>query len=386
MNRQKHYALLSLLLGCGLLCLGFALLNTPSPAFAQEATPEPDLAGVPTGDDSYCLLCHAQAGQTFTLADGSVHDITVDINTFTTSVHGTVNEEGALGCIDCHGENVFPHTRALPTNERLYTIEKAATVCASCHEEQADSLADGVHYVALAEGNLRAATCIDCHDAHNVQPPDEPREAISETCGTCHQTVYGEYAESVHGQALAEGDPNVPTCIDCHGVHGIQHPTTALFRNRSPELCATCHVDAELMDQYDITTNVFNSYLTDFHGSTVALFQQTDPNVASNKAVCFDCHGVHNIASVDADNSQVVKDNLLITCQKCHPGATADFPASWVGHFPPTFESHPLVFLVDLFYAIVIPLTLAGFVLLVATDVFRRIRQLLQRGSSKRGG
>lgn len=387
MNRPNRYALMSLLLGCGLLFLGLALLDAPRMAFAQEATAEPQTPGdiVVTGDDSYCLMCHTQPGQTTLLPDGAALDVSVDPQVIADSVHGTRNEQGRLGCVDCHGQKTYPHIEPLPPTARLYTIEQAATICATCHEDKARDLADDLHYTALANGNLRAATCVDCHGAHDVQPPDEPRERISQTCGSCHTITYTIYAESVHGQALLEGDPNVPTCIDCHGVHGIQHPTTALFRNRSPELCADCHADEELMAEYDITTNVFNSYLTEFHGTTVALFEQSDPNVPSNKAVCFDCHGVHNIAPVDAENSQVVRENLLATCQKCHPNATADFPASWVGHFPPSLTNHPLVFLVDVFYAIVIPLTLGAFILLVMTDVIRRIREFLRRGGQRKG-
>jgi hypothetical protein len=131
------------------------------------------------------------------------------------------------------------------------------------------------------------------------------------------------------------------------------------------------------MTKYEISTNVFDSYLTDFHGATVALFDQQDPNVATNKAVCVDCHGVHDIARADAENSSVIRANLLVTCQQCHPNATSEFPDAWVGHFPPTLESQPLLFVVNLFYNILIPVTVAGFVVLVATDVFRRIRERL---------
>ena len=53
---------------------------------------------------------------------------------------------------------------------------------------------------------------------------------------------------SIHGDALlTEGNPDVPTCIKCHGVHDINDPTTALARVRSPQLCADCHADEELM-------------------------------------------------------------------------------------------------------------------------------------------
>ena len=363
----------------GALLLGALALGTP--LFAQG--PGPTAFPTPSGDDSYCLLCHAQPEPaTLTLPDGSTLDLRVEPETLAASVHGHPADVPPLGCVDCHDQQSYPHQGALPADARAYRVE-ASGRCVRCHEEQAAGLADGVHYEALARGNWRAATCVDCHGAHDVQPPDEPRSRIAETCGNCHRAVFAEFRQSVHGQALfEEDDPNVPTCIDCHGVHGIAHPTTAQFRNRSPELCATCHADADLMAQYDISTNVFDSYLTDFHGKTVALFEQQAADVATNKAVCFDCHGVHDIAPADSEKSRVVRENLLATCRQCHPDATANFPDAWVGHYEPTPESEPLLFAVNTFYAILIPSVLGGFVLLIATDIFRRIRR---RGRKPRG-
>jgi len=377
---------LGLFIGILLLASGVYLLDYSAPVVSQEATDDDDAEitemDLPPADSpGYCLICHEGSTQTFTLADGSSHDVGVDLDALAGSVHGTSNEDGALGCADCHDGVSFPHNDPLPETDRAYTVARSVN-CTSCHEDQTENLADGVHYSALIEGNLRAASCVDCHGSHDVQPVDEPIWAASETCGDCHTTTFVEYEDSVHGRALFEGDANAPTCTECHGVHGIQHPTTALFRNRSPELCATCHADADLMTEYDISTNVFDSYLTDFHGSTVALFNQTAPNVATNKAVCYDCHGVHNITEADDSKSQVVRENLLVTCQQCHPGATTDFPESWVGHFEPTVESHPFLFLVDLFYDVLIPVTLGGFALLIGTDIFRRLRQrLMGKGS-----
>ena len=91
--------------------------------------------------------------------------------------------------------------------------------------------------------------------------------------------------------------------------------------------------------------------------------------------MCFDCHGVHNILSPKDAGSQVIRENLLTTCQKCHPGATANFPDAWIGHYPPSPQTTPLLFGVNLFYALLIPGVLGVFALLVFTDIFRSIRQ-----------
>ncbi len=332
--------------------------------------------------DAYCLLCHSQPDQVWTLPSGEMLAITVDPQVLHDSVHGVSNEQGALHCADCHTNQTFPHQPEAAQTVREFQLEMYTT-CTTCHTDEATKAQDSVHQAALQSGTLEAATCIDCHGAHDVQQPDVPRQRISLTCGKCHGAIFELYRTSVHGAALLEdNNPDVPTCIDCHGVHNISDPTTALFRVRSPELCAKCHADASIMDKYGITTNVFDSYLSDFHGTTVALFEQEDPNVATNKAVCYDCHGVHDIQQVDASTSRVIRENLLTTCRQCHPGATADFPAAWVGHYPPTLESHPLLFVVNSFYAILIPLVVAGFIFLVATDLFRRVRRRNHQGGA----
>ncbi len=358
----------------GVCTIAFLLLFVTPTALAQAEEPVQIVSG-----DSACLVCHTEnTPQQLTFTDGSQTSVAVNHAALLASVHGVSLEGGTLGCADCHGENIFPHDAPPAASIREFRVTQA-NLCIDCHEEESQNLGDSVHYTALLDGNLRSATCVDCHGAHDVQGPDRSGADVAQSCGACHQITYNEFAESVHGEALLAGDPDVPTCVDCHGEHGIQHPTTALFRNRSPELCAGCHADEEMMADYDITTNVFDSYLSDFHGTTVALFQQEAPNVATNKAVCYDCHGVHDIAPADAANSHVIRENLLVTCQQCHPGATTDFPDSWVGHFPPTLESHPLLFLVTTFYNILLPVVLIGFVFLVLTDIVRRIRQRMSR-------
>ncbi len=53
------------------------------------------------------------------------------------------------------------------------------------------------------------------------------------------------------------------------------------------------------MDKYGISTQVLNTYVADFHGTTVTLFEKQSPDAQTNKPVCYDCHGVHDIAATD---------------------------------------------------------------------------------------
>jgi hypothetical protein len=232
---------------------------------------------------------------------------------------------------------------------------------------------DSVHSQALENGNQEAALCVDCHGFHDVGDPNEPISQSARTCERCHSTIFAEYAESVHGSALiGEGNPDVPTCIDCHGVHNVSGPSNSEFHLFSPQLCAECHADEELMNKYGISTNVFDSYVSDFHGTTV-IFQQQVEGQETNKPVCIDCHGVHNMGKVDEHESMVIRENLLATCQRCHPGATSNFADAWLGHYEPDLERFPAVYLVDLFYRIFIPAVLGFMVLFVFGDATRRL-------------
>jgi len=326
-----------------------------------------------------------------TLPSGETVNLHVDPLDIVNSVHGEQVFQGiqytTLRCTDCHQEQGvwgFPHQEIDAETRRELTIGMQQ-VCKDCHADVYERNADGVHAQHIVDGDMQAATCYDCHGNHSIQPPNKPRERISQTCGNCHSAINEQYAASVHGAALlGEDNPDVPVCTDCHGVHDIPDPTTAAFRLSSPNMCGTCHADVDLMRKYDISTDVFNTYVADFHGTTITLFEHESLAERTNMAVCYDCHGVHNILPATDENSQIIKANLLATCQQCHPDATENFPDAWTSHYKPSLEHYPIVYLVNLFYAIVIPATVGGFLLFIGTDIFRRIRERFQGGHSKK--
>ena len=137
-----------------------------------------------------------------------------------------------------------------------------------------------------------------------------------------------------------------PMChraITCHGVHNIADPRTTKFLLNSPQLCASCHTDKVRMSKYGLNMDVYNSYVADFHGTTVTLFEQRAPDQLPNKPLCIDCHGTHKISSVkDPKKGLEVKENLLATCQKCHPGASANFPRCLVEPLRSIAAAQPL--------------------------------------------
>ncbi len=348
-------------------CLTLVLLLAwPSIVLAGSDPPAPPEQGV---DVDACLSCHDTPGLVTELASGEELYLTVDSVVYKTSTHGRLG----YACVQCHTNiSGYPHDPIKAETRREFTLD-LYTSCARCHQDKYDATLDSVHQEALAAGNPQAAVCTDCHGAHNTGPPDVPRSAIPQTCERCHSTIYDLYEESVHGSALiGEGNPDVPTCVDCHGVHDVEGPASGPFRLFSPQICADCHADEELMARYGISTDVFDTYVSDFHGTTVVIFEKIAPDQETNKPVCIDCHGVHDMKEVNDPESRVIKENLLDTCQKCHPDATANFPDSWLSHYRPSPENNTLVYFVDLFYKFFIPGVLGPMIIFVIADGTRR--------------
>jgi hypothetical protein len=83
---------------------------------------------------------------------------------------------------------------------------------------------------------------------------------------------------------------------------------------------------------------------------------------------------VHDISRVDDSATGIaIKENLLVKCQRCHPGVTsAGFTDAWMSHYVASPTRFPLVYYVNLFYKIFIPVVIGGMLVFVATDVVRR--------------
>lgn len=380
MRRFKIIPILLLLAGLTLAALTLAGSAADT---VLAAAPAQNLRADTGADNADCLTCHGKKNK-FLKLGGEKLLISVDGAAFDKSIHGTEQ----VACTDCHTDiSDYPHpdykmgsVRELKNS--LYEATQSA--CKKCHTEETDKTLQGIHQQKLGADNYNAAVCSDCHSPHEQERITNKetgkilitaRLHIPQTCAKCHSTIYDTYKNSVHGDALTQrGNLNVPTCIDCHGVHNIQDPTTAQFRNNIPLMCAKCHANGTLMRAYGLSTDILNTYVADFHGTTVTIFEKTSPDQPTNKPVCSDCHGVHNITKVDnAEAGVALRENLLVKCQRCHPDATANFSDAWMSHYEPSPEHNPLVYYVNLFYKFFIPAVLGGMIFFILTDIYRRI-------------
>lgn len=360
--------LIPLIVGVGI----FLLSTQPASASLEEGYN----AQIP--DNAKCLLCHDQPDQYMELQNGDMVSITIDPEHYGNGMHSSVS------CQVCHTNiSEYPHPANEAVSAREYTLQYQGT-CERCHATQADELKDSAHTKLFEAGNLNAPICVDCHNPHTDTPflknadgtlATSEHARIANTCAKCHNGIFEEYATSVHGSGVfVEKNPDVPSCTDCHGVHTISGPRgEPTFRLSSPNICAKCHTDKALMDKYGLSTQVMNTYVADFHGTTVTIFEKTDPDQETNMPVCFDCHGIHNIKRTDdPEKGLQVKENLLVTCQRCHPDANTNFPDAWLSHYIPTPNRWALVYYVDLVYKILIPAVLGAMALFILTDLYRK--------------
>ena len=185
--------------------------------------------------EKYCLSCHGNSDLSMTLPNGDVLSLYISQDDLDHSVHSSKGIE----CEACHNDiTEYPHPELEYQSARELSRAYYQT-CEKCHSTNYEKALDSMHAQAAEAGNLEAPICTDCHGAHDVRPPDEPRSLISETCRQCHTEIVDTYRQSVHGAALmSDENPDVPVCTDCHGVHNIQDPRTVssvlLSRNCVP--------------------------------------------------------------------------------------------------------------------------------------------------------
>lgn len=256
------------------------------------------------------------------------------------SIHGRPHPRTGSSpatCTDCHGIHEIRHVT--DPQSPLFRLSRFE-VCAGCHENarimagfgqqetgRVASYLRSVHGRALVEkGLVVASTCTDCHGstgdgAHGLDRVASAtslmnRANVVAACGTCHLGIQNEYSRGIHGQAFAAGNPDVPTCIDCHTEHGIQRvtsPESSVYPTHVVQTCSACHEREELNERYGLPLGRRGTFLGSFHGIALESGQLTVANCAS-------CHGAHGILPSSDPRSSVHPANLVRTCGACHPG------------------------------------------------------------------
>lgn len=124
------------------------------------------------------------------------------------------------------------------------------------------------------------------------------------------------------------------------------------------------------MASYGIVEKVYDSYMRSFHGKAIQLGTYEISQL--DKATCINCHGTHDIKSVDDPNSPVAGvENLAKTCEQCHQGAGVEFAKSFLGHKEASPKNHAVVFFTEKFFLTLTVSVISFAVLIVGMAVIR---------------
>ena len=124
--------------------------------------------------------------------------------------------------------------------------EQAVIVCIECHARLPVQYSQSVTLWQTSIHAEHGITCNTCHggdpmDAANAMNPARGYRgvplppAIPGLCGSCHVGVARYYLNSAHGGTLGRGGP---TCVTCHGSHGIKSASLDLISKKN---CSQCH-------------------------------------------------------------------------------------------------------------------------------------------------
>ncbi|HET7292415.1 MAG TPA: hypothetical protein VFM88_08325 [Vicinamibacteria bacterium] len=182
--------------------------------------------------------------------------------------------------------------------------------CLVCHE-------DAVREKAFAASVHGSAQCVACHAEllgkelpHDV--PVRPAE-----CGACHAAEEERHARSLHGRAIARGDPLAPRCQDCHGRHDIlpvADPRSAVAPLQVPFVCGRCHREGTPVQRNRNIhqESILENYSESIHGEGLL---RKGLVVAPN---CASCHTAHSILPHTDPSSSISRGNIAATCSRCH--------------------------------------------------------------------
>lgn len=256
-----------------------------------------------------CSNCHARVAKDY---DDSTHG----------KAH--FNKKGDVPyCTDCHGK----HYVLSPRNENSPSYRaNVPRLCGKCHREEGQAArvsrvekgnvvvdySTSIHGVGLQQkGLLPSAMCTDCHNGHLILPHKDERSSINiknipATCGACHRGIFTKFVQSIHSSTVSRTEKKLPTCKDCHSSHEISVIRQDKFLREVTDQCGSCH------------ESLGKTYLDTMHGKAYKLgYLKT--------AKCSDCHGAHDILAVNDPNSHVGFNQVVKTCQKCHPDANRRF-------------------------------------------------------------
>src|SRR3954449_2654916 len=208
-----------------------------------------------------------------------------------------------------------------PTADECFACHSDATLSHEVNGKQVSLHVDPEAFKNSIHGSM--FTCVDCHsDVKSAAHETTPKKI---SCASCHADQQAAYDRSHHAQAVASGNSNAATCVDCHGSpHELlpaADPKSRVSHSNIPGTCGACHSQKLVMEKSGLSVQTVASYEQSVHGHAVA-------NGSEKAAVCTDCHGTHEILDAKDSKSPIFKFNVPQTCGKCHETISREFQQS----------------------------------------------------------
>lgn len=277
-------------------------------------------------DDDGCLMCHKYPLMARVTEEGVVRSYYIVPEIYARTVHRNVP------CRDCHTEiKELPHQpvkEGVTCNTVCHSLKNPATGRPFSHKPIYDVYRESVHGRQKHASGTDADKpyCISCHTNPVYNPAEAiPPEGIVKRCVVCHEDR--RFAERWYNHTSRR-------------IREVRRSSEEIVA-----LCSSCHGDRELVQRHLQKAGsegrelgrkfpyAIESYEESFHGKLTRYgFRET--------ANCLDCHAdasnyfktVHEIRPSRDPASPVSAEHRLVTCQRCHTYADANYA---------TLDPHP---------------------------------------------
>ncbi|KAA3615305.1 MAG: hypothetical protein DWQ05_14685 [Calditrichaeota bacterium] len=197
--------------------------------------------------------------------------------------------------------------------------------CLDCHGDDEETMErDGKEISIFVDRNNFMSSvhaeeeCTSCHqDIDLEEHPDDETPISPVNCSDCHEDAVKHYKRSLHGDAWEKGAYLAPNCESCHGKHDIlsaKNKKSKTYVLNIPNLCGECHKEGTPVSRLQQISehSVLENYSQSIHGD--GLFRRG----LIVTAVCTSCHTSHDILPHEDPKSSINRQNIPITCEKCH--------------------------------------------------------------------
>lgn len=256
---------------------------------------------------------------------------------YDSGIHGMAFNQGqayAPKCTECHGKHdiISPKDPKSPSYKMNVPF-----LCGKCHREGApvarvynitehnilENYSQSIHGEGLFKKGLTVtATCIDCHNSHQILPHTNSKSSIAprniaHTCMKCHSRIEDVHVKVIEGEKWEKDPGAIPACTDCHLPHKARKSSIAL--NLADQACLKCH------DKPDVHKTV--------DGKKVSLLVTKEELSGSvhRTVTCVKCH-----TDVNPKLHRPCETVGKVDCASCHTDISEQYAQSGHGEHAKT--------------------------------------------------